>query len=327
MARTSVSLGRILYCLAAAAVWLPAWLPAWLSGAKAQEFPNRPIRLIVSAGPGSTTDQIARYLSIAMERHVRQPIIVENRPGAFGLLAVNAVANSAPDGYTLLFTRASLAFPRGLKAISSVTRSPIVVAVGASSPAKTLKDIVDLAKGGKFSFASLGPGSTSHNSAVQFFALSGISESSVTHVPFRSGEDALKAVMSRQADGFFEEAYVLLPHLTSGSLHALAVASPTKLGSLDVPTTAQAGFPSFNKEIWTVLFAPTGIDERLLSKLQNYVKSAAQTEDMRAALARLWMQPGILGIQELDAVIQSPPVCCASKTCGDPKICEGYRLQ
>src|SRR5262245_53944345 len=105
MARTSVGLGRILYYLATAAVWLPVWL----SEVKAQEFPNRPIRLIVSAGAGSTTDQIARSLSTAMQQQAGQPIVVENRPGAFGLLAVSAVANSPPDGYTLLFTRAGLA--------------------------------------------------------------------------------------------------------------------------------------------------------------------------------------------------------------------------
>lgn len=272
---------------------------AALSGAAfAQAFPAKPIRLIVPYAPGAGTDAISRILAQKLGESLGQQMVVDNRPGAGGTIGTEIVAHSPPDGYTLLFAPTSHAINQNLYPklpfdterdfvpISVCASLPVVLAVESSVPAKSVRELVALAKSkpGQITMASSGNGSVFHLTGEMFKGAAGIN---IVHVPFKGGAPAVAALIGGQVNMTFETSVTLVPHVKSGKLRALAVASTKRIAILpDVPTLAEAGFPGILAENWYGLYAPAGTPKETVARLYAELDRAIHSPDVREKLAQ-----------------------------------------
>jgi tripartite-type tricarboxylate transporter receptor subunit TctC len=266
--------------------------------AHAQSWPSKPVRLVVPYSPGAGTDAISRILAQKVGESLGQQVVVDNRPGAGGTIGTEIVAQAAPDGYTLLFTPTSHAINPNLYAklgydtqkdfvaISVVASLPVVLAVVSSVPAKSVKDLVAMAKAkpGQMTIASSGSGSVFHLTGEMFKGAAGIN---LIHVPFKGGAPAVTALVGGQVDMAFETSVTLVPHIKSGKLVPLAVASPRRIAILpDVPTLAEAGYPGIISENWYGLYAPAGTPKEVVARLYTELDRAIHSPDVREKLAQ-----------------------------------------
>ncbi len=227
--------------------------------ARAQAFPTRPVRIVVGFAAGGPTDVIARVLAQDLSQSLGQPVVVENRTGANALVATEAVAREAPDGHTLLMSTLShsvnailvpTARYRPLEdfaPVSLVAKLPLIAVTGASTPFRTLPDLVAAARArpGEVSYGSAGNGGSAHLAAALLATLSG---TQMTHVPFRGNAPALQEVLSGRVSFMFYPMIGIAEQIGRGGLRALAVALPARDPAFpDVPTTAEAGFPGFDE--------------------------------------------------------------------------------
>lgn len=276
-----------------------AFLMAACAGfAQAQTYPSKPIRLIVPYSPGAGTDAISRILAQKIGESLGQQVVVDNRPGAGGTIGTEIVAHAAPDGYTLLFAPTSHAINPNLYAklpfdtqkdfvpISVVASLPVVLAVEASVPAKSVAELVALAKArpGKLTMASSGNGSVFHLTGEMFKGAAGVD---ILHVPFKGGAPAVAALVGGQVNMAFETSVTLMPHIKSGKLRGLAVASAKRIAILpDVPTLAESGYPGILSENWYGLYAPAGTPREVISRLYAELERAIHSPDVRDKLAQ-----------------------------------------
>jgi len=279
--------------LAASAV-LAAVLP-W--AAQAQDFPTKPLRMVVPFGPGTTTDIVGRAVAEGMGRALGQTVVVENRAGAGGGIGSDAVAKSAPDGYSLVMgtvgTHAinatlykKLAYDplRDFAPVAFAGYTPTLLVVPANSPFKTLKDLAEQARkpGSNVSFASAGNGTSGHLAGELLKVRLG---GEMTHVPYKEGGLALSDVMSGQVGFMFYHPAAVLPHIKSGKLRALGVSSARRSASApEVPTIAEQGFGDFDLVAWFMLYAPAATPAPVLARLRE---AAAQTLSHPETVARL----------------------------------------
>jgi len=262
----------------------------------AQDYPTRPVRLVVPFSPGAGTDAISRILAQKMSESLGQQIVVDNRPGAGGTIGTEIVAKAAPDGYTLLFSPASFAINPGLYRklsfdtekdfvpISVVASLPVVLAVEASVPARSVAELVALAKArpGQLTIASAGNGTVFHLTAEMFKQAAGID---LVHVPFKGGAPAIAALVGGQVNMAFETSLTVQPHVKSGRLRALAVASARRAAVLpDVPTLADAGYPGILAENWYGMYVPAGTPRDISARLYAELTRAAASPDVREKL-------------------------------------------
>jgi tripartite-type tricarboxylate transporter receptor subunit TctC len=271
----------------AALLFLVAMFPTVV--AYAQDYPSRPIRLIIPWPPGGITDVIARGLGAALSESMGQQVIPDNRPGAAGTLGVGIAAKSNPDGYTLLMTdvpshaiSASLykTLPydpmKDIEPVALPSRSPLVLVVNPKTGIKTIPQLIEHAKSrsGQFSFASSGPGSITHLTAERFMR---DTNTKLLHVPYKGGGPATAAVVGGEAGMYFACISAAIPHIKAGRLTLLGITSPQRSPLFpDAPAVAEA-IPKFEMGCNTGFFAPGGTPKRIIERLHaEAMKAVAQ---------------------------------------------------
>lgn len=286
--------------------WLSCFcsLTALVLPVAAQDYPTRPVKIVVPYAPGGATDVIARILSQRLGDSLGQTFIVENRPGASGNLALESVARAAPDGYTLLVGNVStnainentfaqqltIKPSRDLVGITKLIEIPHIVAATANFPVNNIAELVALAKKepGKINYASAGIGSYPHLDMEKFQRASGIK---MTHVPYKGGAgQMIPAMITGETTVTFINLSSALPHIKSGRLKAIAVTTNTRLPELpDVPTMAEQGFPGIGTNAWQGMFAPAGTPKPIVDKLYRAVAAALSKPEQKEALAKQMM--------------------------------------
>jgi len=236
-----------------AAALVPLWSLSMVSSAVAQEWPTKPIRMIVPYPPGGPTDIVARVVGQKLSERLGQTIVVDNRPGAGGNIGADTVAKAAPDGYTLLvattahainmtlFSKPGYSTSKDFTPVSMLTSGPLVLVTAPSTPAKNVAELIALAKAkpGAITFASSGNGQSTHLAAELFDTMAGVK---MTHVPYKGSAPALTDVMAGQATVMFDTMLSSMPFVRDGKLKALAVTGSTRSPAApDVPTMAEAG--------------------------------------------------------------------------------------
>jgi tripartite-type tricarboxylate transporter receptor subunit TctC len=283
-----------------AAVVCAALLTA--GGALAQAYPSKPVKLLVGYAPGSSTDIVGRLVAAKLGELWKQTVLVENRGGAAGNLAADAVAKSPPDGYTVLFAQNGLAISvggnpslpfngeRDLIPVVAVAATPHILIVAANSPHKTVKDLVAAAKArpGMLSFASSGIGNSDHMAGELFNSMA---ELKAIHIPYRGGSLAATDTLSGQVDYYFAGMPVGLPQAKSGRARALAVTSKQRFpGAPDVPTVAEAGLPEYEAVLWQGVFLPAGTPKDVVNKIASDVNTLLDSADMKDKMAAAGVQ-------------------------------------
>jgi tripartite-type tricarboxylate transporter receptor subunit TctC len=288
------------------------------TAALAQNYPSRPVRLVVPFPAGGSADLIGRAAAKKMSEGLGQQVIVENRAGASGTIGAVAVAKSPADGYTLgLGTVSTLAMAPVVRAnppydslaafapVSLVASAPFILVVNASVPAKSLADLVALAKSkpGGLNFASIGDGTLQHFTGESFKSLAGID---VVHVPYKGVAPALVDLLGGQVQiGFDILASFQLQNLQSGRLRALAVLGPARVAQLpSVPTAAEAGLSGLAATAWFGLIAPKGTPAEVVARLNGEVRKAVASAELREAIATQGLEPAADSPQEFAELIE-----------------------
>ena len=269
-----------------------------LSAAAFAQYPNKPIKIIVPFLAGGTTDIMARAVAADLQKAFGQAVVVENRAGAGGNIGADAVAKSAPDGYTFLMgTVGTHAINMALYAkmpydavkdfapVSLVAAVPNILVATPSFPVNSVKELIDLAKkeDGKLTFASSGSGTSIHLSGELFKQLAGVQ---MTHVPYKGSSAALPDVMSGQVNVMFDNAPSVMPHIKGGKLKAIAVTSSKRAPALpNVPTIAESGLPGFEASSWFGLLAPAGTPKDIVDKVSTQIQKMLQTPEMKERLS------------------------------------------
>src|SRR5450631_1724460 len=273
---------------------------AALPGARAAEFPTRPIKLVIPYAAGGPTDIFGRVLADYLGRDLKQSVIVENKGGAQGAIAAEMVARSDPDGYTLFGTSGSVIVlnpllykklsydpAKDLRMLALVTAVPVVLCVHPSVPAKTLAEFVAYAKqnSGKLNFGSSGTGSFTHLAAEMFKQMAGIE---MTHVAYKGAAPALSDVMSGHIQLMFESVSLALPQIRSGLLRPLGISSAQRHSELpDVPTIAESGYPEYFVSVWNGVVVPAGLPDDVTRILTDSLNRAMNDDAFRASLEKV----------------------------------------
>lgn len=274
-------------------------LPVLLAAgtAAAQEYPSKPIRIVVPFAPGGGTDLLARLLAQRLLEWHGQSATVDNRPGAGGNIGAELVARSAPDGYTLLFSTASLAvnvtlYPklgynlaRDLVPVSLMASSPLVLTVHPSVPARSMKELIQVAKQrrGGVNFGSNGNGTTSHLSGLLLNQMTG---APLTHIPYKGAGAAINALLTGEVDIAFLAAFSATPHVKSGRFRALAVTTKLRSPALPEVPTLDSMYPGFETDNWFGLFVPAGTSPAIVQRLHGDVVKSIQHPDVKGFIDR-----------------------------------------
>jgi tripartite-type tricarboxylate transporter receptor subunit TctC len=264
--------------------------------APAQQYPARPVRMLVGFPPGGGVDILARLVSQKLTERWDKPVVVENRGGAAGNIATELLARSAPDGYTLLMAFSSHAsnaavydnlpfdIQKDFTAITLVATAPVVVIASLSCPAKTLGELIDYARAhpGAIRYASSGIGTPVHLAGELMMQITGVR---MVHVPYKGIAPAMTAMLAGETDITYAAVISGMQHFKSGKLRPLAVASRGRYPSLpEVPTAAEAGLPGFEIDYWYVLLGPAGMPRSIVDKLQRDVAAFVNTPETKANL-------------------------------------------
>jgi tripartite-type tricarboxylate transporter receptor subunit TctC len=248
--------------------------------AAAQDYPKRPIELVVPFVAGGTTDNIARLMAQRVSESWGQTVVVNNRAGGGSTIGTNAVAKAPPDGHTLLVTTIGFAINAGLQKlpydpigdftpITELASLPLVLVVHASVPATNLQEFIALAKSkaGGWDYASSGTGTSPHLAAEMFKSMAGIE---LVHVPFKGNAEAMNSLMGGHVKIYFALVPAVLQHIKTGALRAIAVTTEERLPYLrDVPTIAELGFPGYEISSWQGVFAPAGTPKDVVAKING----------------------------------------------------------
>ena len=296
---------------AAAAVCSVAAAPC----AFAQEWPAKPIRLIVSFAPGGLTDLIARAMQPRLAEGLGQPVIIENRPGAGGTVAEGLLARAAPDGYTIMLTADSVpANPhlvanlpydtlKDLVPVSLLVRIPLVLLVNPSVPAATVKEFVQYARAnnGKISYASPGIGTSNH---LYFEVFKDMTHLEMPHIAYKGGGPAMTDLLGGHVPVMLISATLATPQVAAGKVRALAVTSEKRSPLMpNVPTFAEAGYPDFKPQQWTGLFVPAGTPPAVIARLSAEFAKALKAPDVLARLTELRAEPVMSSQAEFSSLI------------------------
>jgi tripartite-type tricarboxylate transporter receptor subunit TctC len=282
---------KTLLALAVACAIVPA--------AHAQDWPTKPVRLVVPAPAGSSLDVVARVLGDKLKDRWHQPVLVDNKAGAGGLLGMDVVAKAAPDGHTLgIGFNGPIAFgphmyrkmpydpAKDLLPVVLTTSQPNVLAVQASNPAKTLPEFVAWTKqqAGKLSYASVGNGSSSHLTMELF---KNVAHIDAVHVPYAGSPPAGTSLATGETQALFSTAPALMPLIQGGRVRLIAVTSARRVDTMpDLPTFAESGYPGFESLAWNGLFAPAGTSAAIAEKINADVNAVLKDPSVREALAR-----------------------------------------
>ena len=291
-------------------------LAAGLAQGAETAYPTKPIRFLVPGAAGSAPDLRARVIAPRLGKALGQPVVVENRPGALGLIAAREAAQSAPDGYTLIMNGSLLlmsdvlspdptfAGMRAFAPVTSVAAGPLILAVGASLPVRTVADLIAMARAapGKVTYATVGPGSLQQVVAA---TLERDARIAMLEVPYKSQGLEIPDLLSGQIDASFAYYPVLAPHLQSGRVRALAVASGQRLAALpDVPTFAEAGLPGIEGKGWMGVMVPVGTPEPIIRRLHEELARILRAPDVVEQWTTSGAEPGGNRPEEFAAAIR-----------------------
>src|SRR5256885_10803754 len=289
-------LSALLFCMFAAAA------------ATAQDYPSRPVKILVPYGPGGATDIIARIVAGKLTESMGQTFLVENRPGANGNIALEAAAKAPADGYTLLVGNVStnaineniyadqltIRPSRDLAGVTKLVEIPHVLVANASFPANNVAELVAEAKKapGKINYASVGMGSYPHLDMERLMRAAGIE---LTHVPYKGGAgQAIPAMIAGEVQVAFFNMASLLPHIKSGRLKALAAVPTQRLAELpNVPTLAEQGYPGIGTNAWQGMFAPAATPKPVIDKLYSSVAGVLTRPEQKEGLAKQMMSVAV----------------------------------
>jgi tripartite-type tricarboxylate transporter receptor subunit TctC len=279
-------------------------LAAAQSPAGAQSYPSRPVRIIAQFTPGTSTDILARVIGQKLTDSWGQQVVVDNRPGAGGLVGTELGAKAAPDGYTLtmavssgfginptLYSKLPYDAVKDFAPITNIALTPQTLVVNPGFAAKSVKEFVATAKAkpGQINFASLGAGSTSHLTMEMFRSAAGIR---LNHVPFKGSPDAHANLFSGQVPVMFDAIPAVLPHVKAGKLRGLGIGSAQRSTFLpEVPTIAESGFTGFEAVGWIGIAAPAKTPPAVLDKLHDEIVRIINTPEMKERLATLAFTP------------------------------------
>jgi tripartite-type tricarboxylate transporter receptor subunit TctC len=272
--------------------------------ANAQDYPNRPVKIVVPFGAGGGTDALARFLARALEQRLGQPFIIENRGGSGTTLGATAVARSEPDGYTIMLGTAStfaaapglykkLAYDptKDFSPIILLATVPFVLTVNPSLNVNSVQELIALAKSkpGELTFASAGVGSVHHLFAELLMSMTGIE---MKHVPYRGGGQAINDVVAGHVPVYFADVGPAAPLVKAGNLRALGVTTATRTANLpEVPTLNEAGVTGYEANTWQMIVGPARMPEAVVAKLNAALVEFMQTPEAQRHFVSLGMQP------------------------------------
>jgi len=298
-------------------VVLAALALSLIQPAAAEEYPARPVRLIVPFGAGGPADVYARVIGQHLAEELKQPFVVEDRPGAGSIIGTDSVAKSAPDGYTLLVmsnthtTNESLIpnkpfqLMRDFVPVAALNYSDLIMVVHPSVPAKDLKEFLALAKAkpGELNYASSGPGTPYHMAGELFKAMSG---TDIVHVPHKASGDARNSVIGGHVQMMFDAITTMAPNAAAGQVRALATTG-LKRSALtpDVPTVAEAGVPGYEATIWLGIMAPAGTPKEVVEKLNAGINKVIARPDVKGAWAKQGAVPLVMTPAEFDKYLRA----------------------
>jgi tripartite-type tricarboxylate transporter receptor subunit TctC len=280
-----------LVLIAALAVWQP-------TPASAQTYPSRPVKFVVAYPPGGAADILARLIGQRLSERLAQPVVIENKPGAGTAIGTDMVAKSAPDGYTILMgTVSSHAINPALNAnvgydpvrdftpISLVASLPFVLVVHPEVPAKSVAELIALAKAqpGKLNFSSAGNGTSNHLAGELFKSMAGVD---IVHVPYRGSAPALADVVAGQITMMFDLTLTSLPQIQGGSVRGLAITTPRRSPlAPSLPTVAESGVPGYDVDAWFGVFAPAKTQGEIVKRLNSDIVAIMKLPEMAEKLA------------------------------------------
>jgi len=290
-------------------------------GAQAQSWPSRPIRFIVPFPPGGGTDVNARIMAPRLTAALGQQVVVENRPGAGGMLGAELVAKSAPDGYNMviatigpiainpsLYSKMTYDPAKELAAVSITGEVPNGLVVHPTLPAKSLKELIALAKQRprELNYGSSGPGAGDHLAGEMLNVMAGIR---MTHVPYKGGPPAMVDLMSGHIQLIFATLATSMPYIRAGRVRTLAVASAQRFALLpDVPTVAEAGVPGFAINNWAGVFVAGGTPRPIIERLNSEIVKALAPPDVRQKLLEMGLVAGTNTPEQFTSYIQAETV-------------------
>ena len=290
------------FALAAVALISTAALALPGGAAQAQSYPSKPIRLVLPYVPGGIIDTAGRHFALRLSESLGQSVVAENRPGAGGMVGIDVVARSAPDGYTIVLTDPGIVSnptlqkdpPYELKAVQAVSivgSSPAVIVASQHLPVKTFAELIAYAKAnpGKLNFASAGIGTAPHLAGEMIKLRTGID---MTHVPYRGIGAAYPDVMSGKVQLAFSSIAGAVPFTSDNRVRPLATTGSARSAVYpDVPTVAESGLPGFDVDLWIGIYAPAGLPPAVLAKLNGELKKVLQHPELKAALAKIGVEP------------------------------------
>ena len=291
-------------------------LAAASAPAAAQDYPNHPIKIVAPFGAGGPGDVFSRQVAQFLPDVLKQPVVVEDRAGAASIIGADAVAKSAPDGYTLLtvsntltanetlFPRKPYVLMRDFVPVASINYSELVMVVHPSVPANNLREFIALAKAkpGQLNYASSGTGTPYHMAAELFKKMTG---TDIVHVPHRASGDQRNAVLGGHLEMTFDAITTMASNVQAGQVRALGTSAATRSKVLpDVPTIAEAGVPGFDAVIWLGLMAPAGTPKPVVDKLNAAVNQVLARPEIIAAWERQGANPMSLTPAEFDAFLR-----------------------
>ena len=287
------------------------------SEVQAQAFPSKPVRLVLPYSPGGIIDYVGRSLATHLSGPLGQQVIPENRPGAGGITGTDSVARSPADGYTLVLMDPAIVINptlqpsmpydlfKNLTTVSMISSSPEVVVVSPELPIKSIADLIAYGKAnpGKLNFASAGIGTTPHLAGELFKQRTGID---ATHIPYKSIGQSYPDMMSNKVQFAFSSIAGALPFTTDNRVRAIATTGKTRSKVYpDVPTVDEAGLKGFEVDLWLGVFAPAGIPQDAMNKLNAAIKEALKNPELIAALAKVGVDPRGTSPQDGDAFLKA----------------------
>jgi len=283
--------------------------------AAAQSYPNRAVRIVVPFAAGGGTDVMARHIAQKLNEAWAQPVVVENRTGAGGIIGADAVAKSPPDGYTFLMGTTTTAInaslvvkppydmQRDLQPVAMLSFYPMAAVVLADSPVRSLQDLVALSHKQSLSAGSGGNGTPQHLVLEMFKGATG---AKILHVPYKGGNPALVALLGAQNDVVFSLWPECLPHVQAGKLRALAVTTRARLAQMpDLPTTAEAGFPSVEATGWQGVMVRAGTPKDIVARINAQVSSIMAMPDMKSRVVDQGFIPVTMGVGETEKFVSA----------------------
>jgi tripartite-type tricarboxylate transporter receptor subunit TctC len=297
---------RILVLLVAACIVSPTLAQSW---------PSKPVRIVVPFAPGGGSDFIARFMAARLTPGLGQQVIVENKPGAGGMLGIEQGARAPADGYTLTLVASSYTVNPSVYKFSfdpvaditpviQLSQGPLLVVVNPNVQAKSVRDLIALAKAkpGQLNFASSGQGSVIHMATELFQTMAGIK---LNHVPYKGTGPALTDTISGQTDVFFSSTATAVPQVQAGKLRALAVTSAKRIAALpDVPTVSESGVKGYEVELWHGLIAPKGLPRPIVERINAEANKALQVKETAEQLQSDGVAPAGGTPEQFRAVIE-----------------------